>query len=226
MLIAAAGVAIAHTVLGPDHYLPFVMIARARRWTLARTLTVTGACGVGHVGSSVLLGLLGIAFGIAVGRIEGVESHRGTVAAWLLVGFGLAYAVWGLRHALRRAGGYELHGHGDAVHVHTHGDHAHQHEQPGGGNVTFWTLFAVFVLGPCEPLIPLFILPASRGRWGLAIATAVVFGVITVASMLVVTAAGHAGLATIRLGALERWSHSLAGVVIAASGLAVIFLGL
>ncbi|NIR37211.1 MAG: hypothetical protein GWN73_15615, partial [Actinobacteria bacterium] len=55
LLAAAVGVAVTHTALGPDHYLPFVMLARARKWSWARTLTVTGICGLGHVASSVLL---------------------------------------------------------------------------------------------------------------------------------------------------------------------------
>ena len=32
------------------------------------------------------------------------------------------------------------------------------------GNTTFWALFIVFVLGPCEPLIPLFMVPACHER--------------------------------------------------------------
>ena len=61
------------------------------------------------------------------------------------------------------------------VHDHTHDhheSHAHMHEAPAGRtNLTPWALFIIFVLGPCEPLIPLFVLPASRGDWALAGAT-------------------------------------------------------
>jgi threonine/homoserine/homoserine lactone efflux protein len=95
-----------------------------------------------------------------------------------------------------------------------------------GSNLTFWALFLIFVLGPCEPLIPLFVLPASRGDWALAVATALVFTVVTLATMVGVTAAALAGAKRIRFGRLERWSHTLAGSVIAASGLAILFLGL
>jgi threonine/homoserine/homoserine lactone efflux protein len=84
----------------------------------------------------------------------------------------------------------------------------------------------IFVLGPCEPLIPLFVLPASRGDWTLAAATAVVFTVTTLVTMVALTAAALKGATRLRLGRLERWSHTLAGSVIAASGLAILFLGL
>ena len=87
-------------------------------------------------------------------------------------------------------------------------------------------LLLVFVLGPCEPLIPLFVVPASRGRWDLAIATAIVFALATLATMLSVTLAGLAGLERLRFAPLERWGHTFAGSAVALCGLAVIGLGL
>ena len=231
LLLAAAGVAIVHTVLGPDHYLPFVMLARARGWRLSRTMVVTAACGVGHVASSVVLGGVGVVMGLAVARVEGVESGRGDLAAWALVALGVAYALWGVRRAVRESRGLEPHAHRDHVHVHEDGaePHVHQHHHHhhrAGSSTTFWALFVVFVLGPCEPLLPLFVIPASRGDWGLAAITAVVFGVVTVGTMMLLTAFATLGISRLRLGPLERWAHSLAGVVIAACGLAILFLGL
>jgi len=70
----AATLGLVHTVLGPDHYLPFIVIGRARKWTLRKTLIVSFFCGLGHVLSSVVLGFVGIALGFAVTRLEGVES--------------------------------------------------------------------------------------------------------------------------------------------------------
>ncbi len=226
VLAATGGVAFLHTLLGPDHYLPFIVLARARSWSMTRTLAVTAICGLGHVASSILLGGLGVGFGVAVARIEGVEGGRGDLAAWALVAFGLAYALWGLRHALRRRQGIETHEHNGQVHLHTHGDTSHQHAHGMGSKLTFWALFLVFVLGPCEPLIPLFVLPASRGDWTLAAATAVVFTIVTLVTMVSLTAAALTGAKQLRLGPLERWSHALAGSVVAASGLAILFLGL
>jgi sulfite exporter TauE/SafE len=226
VLAAAGGVAFLHTLLGPDHYLPFIVLARSRSWSMTRTLVVTTICGLGHVASSIVLGGLGVVFGVAVAHIEGVEGGRGDLAAWALVAFGLAYAIWGLRHALRKAKGIETHDHHGHVHLHTHGDAEHSHDHGSGSKVTFWALFLIFVLGPCEPLIPLFVLPASRGDWVLAGVTALVFTVVTLATMLGLTAAALAGAKQLRLGPLERWSHTLAGSVIASSGLAILFLGL
>ncbi len=87
-------------------------------------------------------------------------------------------------------------------------------------------LFIIFVLGPCEVLIPLFMLPASTGDWSTAWVAALAYGVATVTTMIVVTALGLAGLNRISFGGLERYSHAMAGLMVAASGGAVLFLGL
>jgi hypothetical protein len=227
VLAAAFGVGVAHTLLGPDHYLPFIMLAKARGWSRLRTIGITSVCGLGHIASSLVLGSLGIALGLAIGQIDSMEAGRGPLAAWALVAFGAAYALWGLRHALRKHKGIEAHVHGEAVHVHSHGLSPHRHEHHEiGANTTFWTLFIIFVLGPCEPLIPLFALPASQGRWDVAVLTAVVFAFATLVSMVVATLVGLQGLKLLKLGPLERWSHVIAGSVIAAAGLSVLYLGL
>jgi len=49
LLLTAMSVAFVHTLSGPDHYLPFMMIAKARNWSLAKTSWVTVLCGLGHV---------------------------------------------------------------------------------------------------------------------------------------------------------------------------------
>ena len=236
LILAAAGIAITHTLFGPDHYLPFIMLARARRWSRPRTVMVTALCGFGHIFSSLMLGTIGLAAGSAFERIERLEGMRGDWAAWTLFAFGLAYLAWGVRRAVRVRSHIAAHSHGIAVHIHTRGDHVHEHPADkasavggtGSGRsvLTFWSLFIIFVLGPCEPLIPLFVLPASRGRWDLAILTGLIFGLLTITLMVTVTILAVAGLTRLNFGRLERWSHAMAGAIIALSGAAVLFLGL
>ena len=228
LVAASAGVALTHTLLGPDHYLPFLMLARARGWTHGRTVAITVACGVGHVASSLLLGTAVVMLGLAVAPLARIEQVRGGLAAWALVIFGAAYFLWGVRRAVRRSRDLEPHAHGDCVHMHAGSSTAHAHHDAGASRsaTTFWVLFTIFVLGPCEPMIPLFVLPASRGRWGLAIGSALLFSVLTIATMVAVTLLSLAGLRRLPFAFLERWSHALAGVVLWASGLAIITLGL
>ena len=238
----AASLGLVHTVIGPDHYLPFIVISRARNWTLRKTLFVSFLAGLGHNLSSVVLGFVGIALGIAVARLEGVESARGEIAAWLLIGFGLAYFLWGMRRAWKGKPHTHAHLHGHAgahehphspehgvhEHVHSHetAEHAHLHGESGKVNITPWVLFTIFVFGPCEPLIPLVMYPAARHSMAGVALVAGAFGLITIATMLIIITAASWGARFVRLGKLERYSHALAGLMIFVSGLAVQFLGL
>ena len=53
---AAASIGFLHTIMGPDHYVPFIAMSRARGWSLLKTMLVTTACGLGHVIGSAALG--------------------------------------------------------------------------------------------------------------------------------------------------------------------------
>jgi ABC-type nickel/cobalt efflux system permease component RcnA len=230
----AAVVGFLHTLLGPDHYVPFAAMSRALGWSRARTVRVTLLCGLAHVLSSVLLGTVGIALGLAVSRLEAWESRRGEFAAWLLIAFGLVYFAWGLRQAYRNRPHAHPHAHADGVvhshtHVHQH-DHAHAHEPAAGrsrvARVTPWVLFSIFIFGPCEPLIPILMYPAAqKSAWGVMLVTAV-FGAVTLATMLVLVMAILNGAARLRVATLERFTHALAGAALLLCGCAVQFLGI
>jgi nickel/cobalt transporter (NicO) family protein len=77
-------------------------MSRARGWSLFKTLVISFFSGLGHVLSSVILGFIGIGLGIAVSQLEFAESVRGGLAAWLLIGFGLAYFIWGVHRAIKK----------------------------------------------------------------------------------------------------------------------------
>ena len=83
LLITTISIAFIHTLTGPDHYLPFIVIAKAKKWSLTKTAWFTALCGVGHVGSSIILGLIGIALGIALGKLEFVEGIRGSIISYI-----------------------------------------------------------------------------------------------------------------------------------------------
>ncbi|MHC4571612.1 MAG: urease accessory protein UreH domain-containing protein, partial [Planctomycetota bacterium] len=219
-----------HTILGPDHYLPFIMMSWARKWSMVKTTLITLLCGLGHIGSSVVLGLIGVAIGLAVNRLEIVESVRGNLAAWLLIAFGLAYFVWGLRRAYQRKAHAHSHTHTIGVaheHLHNHQrEHAHVHDDKTTPNITPWVLFVIFVFGPCEPLIPILMYPAAKNSlFGLLVVTCV-FGIVTIATMLGVVLLSIAGVNFIPLSRLQRFSHVIAGATICLCGLAIQFLGL
>ena len=101
LTMTALSVGFVHTILGPDHYIPFVAMSKASDWSITRTLSVTTACGVGHLAGSVVLGFIGLAFGTILAQLEAIETLRGDFAAWLLIAFGLIYLTVGLMRVHR-----------------------------------------------------------------------------------------------------------------------------
>ncbi|MEE2636081.1 MAG: sulfite exporter TauE/SafE family protein [Acidobacteriota bacterium] len=227
LLLGTAGVlATFHTLIGVDHSLPFIALGRARGWNLRRTLVITGACGFAHVASSVLIGLVGVGLGVALDQLSWLESARGEVAASLMIGFGLAYAAWAVWRGMRGQRHTHVHAHPDGtVHIHhqRHGEHRHPHRIDA---VTPWALFLILAFGPCEALIPLMLVPALDQSWWQLSAVIVVFGVFTVGTMLVTVTLGYLGLSQIRFAGIERRLDELAGLTVAASGVAVLWFGL
>lgn len=229
LLATAAALGFGHTITGPDHYVPFIAMSRVGRWSYAKTMAITVLCGVGHVLSSILLGVLGIALGLALSGLEWFEATRGGVAGWLLLGFGLAYLAWGIKRAIRNQPHTHPHAHADGVvHAHEHAheaEHTHAHAQGDekAGRMTPWILFTIFVFGPCEPLIPILMFPAAKlSLTGVALVAAV-FAVCTIVTMTVVVTVGYHGVARLPLAPLARYSHAFAGFAIAACGAAIQF---
>ncbi|MFC1699548.1 sulfite exporter TauE/SafE family protein [Candidatus Omnitrophota bacterium] len=229
LYITAASIGFFHTLFGPDHYLPFIVMSKARGWSRAKTALITFICGVGHILSSVALGLIGIIFGLAVMRLEAFEAMRGNLAGWALIAFGFTYFVWGLHRAVRNRPHRHLHLHQDLTehthdHAHTEG-HAHVHQQKKK-NITPWILFTIFILGPCEPLIPILMYPAAKQSLAGLIGVTATFGIVTIATMLGIVTVASLGINIVPLGRLERYAHALAGATILICGVAINFLGL
>ena len=222
--VTAASIAMVHTLLGPDHYLPFVAMAKSRGWSVGRTLRLTLFCGCGHVIGSVILGIIGVAIGSQLASLNWIEGVRGDLAAWGLLALGLVYFAWGLRHA--------AHNKEDIEHGVMHG---HHHPRVAGQNSkstvrrtpgAYWALFIVFVLGPCEPLIPLLMYPAAIGNvWG-AVIVCSVFAVVTILTMTAAVMVSTWGLSFVKMPRFERYSHALAGSTILMCGASMVFLGL
>ena len=203
----AAAIAFTHTILGPDHYVPFIAMSKARGWSAMRTACITIVCGIGHVVASVGIGIIGIALGTMVFRLEAIEAVRGDMAGWGLFAFGVAYFLWGVRRALHE------------------GEHGHRHDARSSRNLTPWILFTLFVLGPCEPLIPLILYPAAQADMTAVLFVSLSFAVATIATMLGCVMISRYGLSKIRLPELSRYTHAMAGLALVFCGGSITFLG-
>lgn len=230
LAVTAASIGFFHTLLGPDHYVPFIMMSKSGKWSLFKTFWITFLCGLGHIGSSVVLGLVGVSLGIAVSKLVAIETFRGGIAAWFLIAFGLVYLVWGLRKAYRNKPHKHAHEHNDETshsHSHTHiKAHLHIHKKGKTENVTPWVLFTFFVFGPCEPLIPILMYPAAKNNLFALVVVTLIFGVVTVGTMLGVVLISSFGINFLPIKKIERFSHALAGMTILMCGLGIKLLGL
>ncbi len=240
LLFTAFVIGLTHTLVGPDHYLPFIVLSRAGGWSLRKTLGWTFLCGLGHVGSSILIGALGIGLGWSLSGMAAFEGSRGELAGYALMAFGAVYMLYGLYRERRGRPHHHAHVHPDgSIHRHPH-DHeataAHQHGHADSSppepdarltkTKRFWAIFIIFVLGPCEPLIPLLMVPSAEHSVYGIIAVAGVFSLTTVGVMLTVVGMGYFGLKLLRFGFLEKHVHALSGGAILASGLLIRFAGL
>ena len=225
LALTAATIGFMHTLFGPDHYLPFIVMAKARRWSLAKTSLITILCGLGHVGSSIALGFLGIAFGIGLSKLEIFEGFRGNLAGWAFIVFGLGYLIWAIWKQIKNKPHKHPHIHSDgSIHQHTHhhkGEHIHAHKK----NVTPWILFTIFLLGPCEPLIPFLMYPAAKSSLGGVIFISSIFALTTIITMVAIVITASFGINLIPFGKLEKHVHVIAGATILLSGIGIQFMG-
>lgn len=208
LALAAITVGVLHT-LAPDHWLPIAAVSRARGWSQKRTARVAFFCGLGHVTVSAALGLLALVSGTAV--VEAFGARSASVAGVLLVGFGLAYALWGARHFIMR----KLHGHS-----HGHFDHVHD-----ASAKTTWALFAIYCADPCVAVIPI-IFAAAPLSVPATLGLVAIYEVSTIATMVGLTAVARAGSSVFRGRWVDRYGDSAAGVLIAATGIVVAAIGI
>jgi nickel/cobalt exporter len=217
----AMAIGFVHTVLGPDHYIPFIALSKGRNWSLTRTLAITGLCGLGHVTGSVLIGLLGLGAGAALNQMVELESLRGQLASWAMLSFGLVYMAWGIKRAWRNQPHKHLHVHGDGtahLHEHTHHrEHAHPHDN-SGAVLGPWAMFIVFVLGPCEALIPILMYPAAAHNFVGMAWVVLIFAAATILTMMGIVALSVRGLGRLKQHQWDRYSHALTGAAISLCG--------
>ena len=228
-MMSAFTLGLIHTLLGPDHYLPFIVLSKARNWSRKKTMWITFISGLGHVSGSVILGVIGIALGFSLSKLEAFEASRGSLVGWMLIAFGVLYTAYGIYKYMKRG----AHVHLPAFlrpksirHKDLHIDVDELGEEDSAGRLTPWILFLIFVFGPCEVLIPMLIYPASHQSAMGIFLVALVFGIATIGTMMSVVFLGYQGISLLRFRGREHQFHLLAGMVILLAGAGMQFMGL
>jgi ABC-type nickel/cobalt efflux system permease component RcnA len=75
-------------------------------------------------------------------------------------------------------------------------------------------------------MIPLLLFPASEKNYTGLIVVAIVFGLVTILTMLAVVMLSVYGLSFAYFGKMERYTHAIAGAIVLLSGVGILWLGL
>jgi ABC-type nickel/cobalt efflux system permease component RcnA len=214
---AVAGVGVLHTIV-PDHWVPITLIARQRGWSRVETARAAFQAGVGHVLSTLAIGLAvwlaGVAFAARFGHIVDMAASLALIA----------FGGWIMVSALPSLRGEGSHDHG---HNHNHGhSHGHDHEHGHGHDTahqhrTSSRTALLLILGssPMVEGIPAFFAAGKYGI-GLIVLMAIVFAISTIANYMLLCVSSAAGLQRVSLGPFERYGEVLSGAFIAIVGAA------
>lgn len=199
LLAAGFAAAFLHAAL-PTHWLPFVLVSRAQRWSVARMLGVVAAAGAAHVATTAVVGGLLIAVGLALDPL--IEGLLPVVSALLLLGFGAFYLA---RATIRRP-------------VPASGPGLDLAEPQVSHMAAALGLIAMLAVSPGEVLLPIYLGAAEEGLAVLALLT-LAFAGGTILGMAILSMLARAGASILRL---ERWARFEGAVL----GVALIVLGL
>jgi nickel/cobalt transporter (NicO) family protein len=229
LLATGFGVGFLHAVI-PTHWLPFVVAARAQRWSNAKTLAVTGFAGAGHTLFTTAIGVIVVWGGMAINSRIGHAFPL--VAGGALIALGIFYFV-------RQTTGGHSHAHLFGGHSHNRDhDHAHDHEesleeeeqaieQDWSRQRSDWAaiigLMALLTFSPCEAFLPVFLTGAKYGWFGFALLSSVL-AIATIAGMLTFTWLTLVGLQQLRFKSLEKYEPLIVGGVFCFLGILVIIL--
>ncbi len=93
LIVATFTLATTHTV-SPDHWFPFVMVGRANKWRISWILGLATIAGIGHVGTSVFIGMIGVFAESGVSK--DIATFLENATPMLLIVFGFGYAAYAL----------------------------------------------------------------------------------------------------------------------------------
>lgn len=202
LLGAGFATAFLHAAL-PTHWLPFVLVGRAQRWSLPRMMGAVTAAGLAHIVTTAVFGGLIVAAGLAMDQwMSGLLPYLSAVLLFL---FGAFYLSRSLIRRPAPANGPPLEMVEPAV------SHA----------AAFWGLVVMMAVSPGEVLLPIYLSQAGEGPFILAALT-VAFALGTVAGMAVFTLLARAGWSVLRLERWARYEGAVLGGALIVIGLLVV----
>jgi putative Mn2+ efflux pump MntP len=187
--------ALMHTLL-PSHWLCFVLVGRAHRWTLRKTQFVAMGAGGAHV-------LLTAILGAGIVQLDYKRFHEWAefIAAGVLAALGLLYIVLHFVHA----------------------GHHHERDVQMGDRVGIASLYATVTISPCSLIIPV-LFGAAGFSLEMFVFVILVLLATTLGAMAVLIAIAYQGMERLKLTFLDRFEKLIiGGVLIAVAGSMILF---
>ncbi|MEO6836698.1 MAG: hypothetical protein ABI231_12445 [Candidatus Tumulicola sp.] len=203
LIAAVVAVGVLHTLV-PDHWVPIALVARQSRWSRAQTARAAFIAGLGHTLSTLAIGLVvwaaGLAFAVRFGHLVAIVSSAA------LIGFGLWIGAASLIEARF-----------DRRH-HRRPHDREQAQEREGKPKSRTALLLILGSSPMVEGIPAFFAAAKFGFELLSV-MAFFFALATIATYVVLCVHSAAALQRLSIGPLERYGEVLSGAVIAAVGI-------
>jgi hypothetical protein len=217
LIAAAAGVGFGHAIL-PDHWVPLALVGRTRRYPLSRVARLSGLAGVAHVLVSIALGAVIIAIGLQFR--SSIQHAQDTIVGCVLIATGIGFA------ALELTGHGHHHEHDHDDHDQDDDDHRHDHPHPDQREGRLSGIVAVMIpfgaaASPDLTILPVFLAATTAGV-ATAIGSLVVFGAVTIATIVSLTLAAARGGYEIRGQWLDRWGNVFTALVLMVIGALVL----
>jgi nickel/cobalt exporter len=229
LFAAAAGVGFGHAIL-PDHWVPLAVLGRTRRYPLAKIARLSGLAGVAHVLLSIVLGAVIIAVGLQFR--SSVASAQDAIIGGLLIATGIGFAllhVTGHGHRHDHEDGQHHHHHGDHDHDGHDDDHLHGHGRSladpdahrGAGRLAAIMVPFGAAASPDLTILPVFVAATTVGV-ATAIGSVVIFGAVTIGTIVGLTLGAAKGGYQIRGQWLDRWGNIVTAAVLVIVGALVL----
>jgi len=199
LTIGALLISVAHAFL-PTHWLPFVLVGRARKWTKRRIMAVAAVAGLGHVLATIVLGFFIFLLGFKMAEHVGHWVHL--ISGLFLIGIGVLFCV---NHFLH--------------HHHHHGPHEKEFVTD---RAAILSLFGLMTFSPCEAILPVFLAAGTVG-WQTVLPLLAIIFISTVGVMLTLVFLTASGMERVKSKLLETCEYLVVGLILIVLGALVIF---
>ncbi len=204
LTLAATGfsVALLHAAI-PTHWLPFVMVGRARGWTRRQILAAVALAGGGHIIATTLLGIGLARFGYEL------NEHFDHAFHWVVAAILVVLGLW---MAFRSPHGRKC--------QHCHG-HPEKITPKTTDKTLLWGLFLSLTLSPCELFLPVY-LTASPYGWPGILMLSTVLALATLSGMLTLTWLTLLGSQRLHVRWLDQLDERIIGALLCLLGIATV----